>query len=95
MSTLITEGAPLRPGTLAFRTRSARFNVTKVDDVIGADSGANYATYSILSDFPRPPTLVGHVILPCSTHSLTSCEFIVLARTDDIEGLYDEDALGK
>ncbi|KAG2110065.1 heterokaryon incompatibility protein-domain-containing protein [Suillus cothurnatus] len=93
--TLVTENAPLRPGTLVFRTRSARFNVTKADDVIGADPGANYATYSILSDVPRPSTLVGRVILPCSTHSPTSCEFIVLSRTDEIGGLYDEDTLGK
>jgi hypothetical protein len=93
--TLVTENAPLRPGTLVFRTRSARFNVTKADDVIGADPEANYATYSILSDVPRPSTLVGRVILPCSTHSPTSCEFIVLSRTDEIGGLYDEDTLGK
>ncbi|KAG2739794.1 HET-domain-containing protein [Suillus brevipes Sb2] len=93
--TLITEGAPLRPGTLAFRTRSARFTVTKAVDVAGAYPDANYATYSILSDLPRPSTLVGRIILPCSTHSPTSCEFIVLSRTDDIEGLYNEDALGK
>ncbi|KAG1809181.1 heterokaryon incompatibility protein-domain-containing protein [Suillus subaureus] len=69
--------------------------VIKADDVIGADPGANYATYSILSDVPRPSTLVGRVILPCSTHSPTSCEFIVLSRTDDVTGLYDEDTLGK
>jgi hypothetical protein len=92
---LITDGTPLRPGTLVFKTRSARFNITKADDVAGADPEANYATYSILSDLPRPSTLVGRVILPCSTHSPTLCEFIVLSRTDDTEGLYDEDALGK
>ncbi|KAG1728547.1 heterokaryon incompatibility protein-domain-containing protein [Suillus lakei] len=93
--TLITENAPLRPGTLVFRTRSARFNVMKADDVAGADPKANYGTYSILSDIPRPSTLVGRVILPRSTHSPTSCEFIVLSRADEIEGLYDEDTLGK
>ncbi|KAG1840625.1 heterokaryon incompatibility protein-domain-containing protein [Suillus subluteus] len=93
--TLITENAPLRPGTLVFRTRSARFNVMKADDVVGADPEANYVTYSILSDIPRPSTLVGRVILPSSTHSPTSCEFIVLSRTDDVGGLYDEDTLGK
>lgn len=93
--TLMIEGAPLHPGTLVFRTRSARFTVTKADDVAGAGPDANYATYSILSDLPRPSTLVGRVILPCSTHSPTSCEFIVLSRTDDVEGLYNEDVLGK
>lgn len=93
--TLITENGPLQPGTLVFRTRSARFNVTKADDVVGADPKANYATYSILSDVPRPSTLVGRVILPCSTNSPTSCEFIVLSRADETKGLYDEDTLGK
>ncbi|KAG2120525.1 heterokaryon incompatibility protein-domain-containing protein [Suillus discolor] len=93
--TLITENAPLQPGTLVFRTRSAHFNVTKADDVAGADPKANYATYSILSDVPRPSTLVGRVILPRSTHSPTSCEFIVLFRTNQTKGLYDEDTLGK
>ncbi|KAG2117469.1 heterokaryon incompatibility protein-domain-containing protein [Suillus clintonianus] len=92
--TLITENAPMRPGTLVFRTRSARFNITKADDVVGSNPEANYATYSILSNIPRPSTLVGRVILPCSTHSPTSSEFIVLSRADEVEGLYDEDTLG-
>lgn len=93
--TLITENAPLRPGTLVFRTRLVRFNVTRAEDVVGTDPEANYVTYSILSDVPRPSTAVGRVILPCSTHSPTLCEFIVLSRTDEVEGLYDEDTLGK
>jgi hypothetical protein len=94
---LITENlnAPLRPGTLVFRTSSARFDVMKARDVAGADVTTNYAVYSILSDIPRPSTLVGRVILPCFTHSLPSCEFVVLSRTGHCRGLYDQDVLGK
>ncbi|KAG1800589.1 heterokaryon incompatibility protein-domain-containing protein [Suillus variegatus] len=85
--TLITENAPLQPGTLIFRTRSAHFNATRADDVVGADPKANYATYSILSDVPRPSTLVGRVILPRSTNSPTYVNLLFW--------LYDEDTLGK
>jgi hypothetical protein len=92
---LLTENAPLRPGTLVFRTSSARFKVTKADDVAGADVATNYAIYSILSDFPQPSTLVGRVILPSSTQSLSSYEFVVLSRADKFSGLYDEDRLGE
>jgi len=55
----------------------------------------NYAVYFILSDIPRPSTLVGQVILPYSTPSPPSCEFIVLCRTGHCKGLYDEDVLRK
>ncbi|OJA13928.1 hypothetical protein AZE42_01330, partial [Rhizopogon vesiculosus] len=70
---LITGNAPLLPGTLIFRTSYSRFDVTKADDVAGAGAGivANHAIYSILSDTPQPSTLVGRIILPCSTHSPT------------------------
>jgi hypothetical protein len=91
---LMTENVPLQSGTLVFRTSSARFDVTKAHDVADADVSTNYAIYSILSDIPRPSTLVGRVILPCSTHSPTSCEFIVLSRTTYSKGLYDQDVLG-
>ncbi|OAX31574.1 hypothetical protein K503DRAFT_72287, partial [Rhizopogon vinicolor AM-OR11-026] len=90
---LLTENAPLRPGTLVFWTSSARFDVTKADDVAGDDVVTDYAIYSILSDVPQPLTLVGRVILPCSTQSLTSYEFIVLSRADEDKGLYDEERL--
>ncbi|OJA20970.1 hypothetical protein AZE42_09177, partial [Rhizopogon vesiculosus] len=76
---LVTENAPLRPGTLVFRTSSAYFDVMKANDVAGADATTNYAVYSILSDIPRLSTLIGRVILPSSTHSPSSCEFIVLS----------------
>jgi hypothetical protein len=90
---LVRENAPLRPGTLVFRTSSARFNVTKADDFIDAGVEAKYAIYSILSDIPQPSTRVGCVVLPCSTHSPTSCEFIVLSRTSGRPGLFNEDRL--
>ncbi|OAX35137.1 HET-domain-containing protein [Rhizopogon vinicolor AM-OR11-026] len=93
---LIAENAPRLPtGTLVFRTNSARFDVMKAQDVAGANIRSNYAIYSILSDIPRPSTLVGRVTLPCSTHSPTSYEFIVLSRTDKCNRLYDEDTLGR
>lgn len=92
---LLTKNAPLRPGTLVFRTSSARFDVTKAGDGAGADVVTNYAIYSILSDIPQPSTLVGRIILPCSTLSQTSYEFIVLSRADQGKGFYDEDRLGK
>jgi hypothetical protein len=92
---LLTENGLLRPGTLVFWTSSAHFDVTKADDVVGADAMANYAIYSILSDIPQPSTLAGRVILPCSTKSPTSYEFVVLSRADERKGLYDEDKLGK
>ncbi|KAG0696838.1 hypothetical protein DFH29DRAFT_984512 [Suillus ampliporus] len=92
---LIAENGPLRPGTLVFRTSCARFEVTKADDIVGADPEANYGTYSIMCDIPRPSTLVGRVILPCSIRSPTWCEFIVLSRAGEAKGLYDEDILGK
>ncbi|OJA10845.1 hypothetical protein AZE42_06127, partial [Rhizopogon vesiculosus] len=69
---LISKNASLRPGTLVFRTSSARFNVARADDFISADVEANYAIYSILSDIPQPSTRVGRIILPCSIRSPTS-----------------------
>ena len=93
---LLIEHAPLQPGTLVFQTSSARFDVAKAADVIGADVVTSYAIYSILSDIPQPATLVGRIILPYSTESPTSCEFIVLSRAkSERKGLYDEDRLGK
>jgi hypothetical protein len=92
---LITKNAPLQPGTLVFQTSSARFDITRADDVVGADVMTSHAIYSILMDTPRPSTLVGRVILPCSTSSPTSCEFIVLSRTGHCTGLYDQDVLRK
>jgi hypothetical protein len=94
---LIIEHAPLLPGTLVFRTSYSHFDVTKANDIAGAGTGvvANYAIYSILSDIPRPSTLVGRVILPCSTHSPTLYEFVVLCRGQEENGLYDEERLGK
>lgn len=92
---LLTENAPLRPGTLVFRTSSACLKVTKADDVAGADVATNYAIYSILSDIPQPSTVVGRVILPSSTQSLSSYEFVVLSRADKHPGLYDKDRLGE
>jgi hypothetical protein len=94
---LLVENAPLQPGALVFRTTSARFGVTRAHDVAGADVMTNYAVYSILSDFLRPSTLVGRVILPCltPTDSPTSYEFIVLSRADHCGGLYDENVLRK
>ncbi|OJA17649.1 hypothetical protein AZE42_10799, partial [Rhizopogon vesiculosus] len=68
---LIAENAPLLPGTLVFRTSYSRFDVTKADGVIGADAMDNYVVYSILSDIPSPSTMVGQIILPCSTPSPT------------------------
>ncbi|OAX42756.1 hypothetical protein K503DRAFT_796887 [Rhizopogon vinicolor AM-OR11-026] len=88
---LIGKNASLRPGTLVFRTSSARFNVARADDFIGADTEANYAIYSILSDIPRPSTRVGRIILPCSIRSPTSCEFVVLSRTSGQAGWFDDD----
>jgi hypothetical protein len=90
---LVRENAPLLPGTLVFRTSSARFNVTRADDFIDAGVVTKYAIYSILSDIPQPSTRVGCVVLPCSTHSPTSCEFIVLSRTSGRPGLFNEDRL--
>jgi hypothetical protein len=94
---LLIENRPLPPGTLVFRTTSARFDVMRAQDVAGADVMTNYAVYSILSDFLRPSTLVGRVILPysTSTDSPTSYEFIVLSRTGRCGGLYDENVLRK
>ncbi|OAX35511.1 HET-domain-containing protein [Rhizopogon vinicolor AM-OR11-026] len=88
---LISEKAPLQPGTLVFRTSSARFNVAKADDITAAE--ANYAVYSILSDIPQTTTRIGRVFLPRSIHSPTSFEFIVLSRTMGRPGLFDEDIL--
>ncbi|KAJ8585796.1 HET-domain-containing protein, partial [Rhizopogon salebrosus TDB-379] len=88
---LIMENAPLRPGTLVFRTSSSYFDVTKTDDII--DTNANYGIHSILSDIPRPSTRVGRIILPCSIRSPTSFEFVVLSRTSGRQGLFDEDRL--
>lgn len=92
---LIIKNVPLRPGTLVFRTSSARFDVTKTDDIlqVGADAKANYAIYSILSDISGASTRVGRVILPCSIRSPTSFEFVVLSRTGGHPGLFDEDKL--
>lgn len=92
---LITENAPLLPGTLVFWTSYSRFDVTKADNVRGADAVADYAVYSIISDFPRPSTSVGRIILPRSTHSPTSFEFVVLARGLGTNGSYDEERLGR
>jgi hypothetical protein len=78
-----------------FRTSHSRFNVTKANDVVGAGAVDNYAIYSILSDVPRPSTWVGRIILPCSTRSPTSHEFVVLSRADEREEFYDEERLGK
>ena len=92
---LISKNVSLRPGTLVFRTSSARFDVTKTDDIlqVGADAKANYTIYSILSDISRASTRVGRVILPCSIRSPTSFEFVVLSRTGGRPGLFDEDRL--
>ena len=90
---LVSENAPLRPGTLVFRTNSTRFNVAKADNYIGADAEPNYAMYSILSDIPRPSTRIGRVLLPRSTHLQSSCEFVVLSRTSGHTGWFDEDIL--
>jgi hypothetical protein len=92
---LITENAPLLPGTLVFRTTYSRFDVTKLDDVCNANTATNYAIYSILSDIPRPSTLVGRIILPSSTPSPTSYGFVVLSRASPCDGSYDEERLGK
>ncbi|KAJ8579481.1 HET-domain-containing protein, partial [Rhizopogon salebrosus TDB-379] len=92
---LIAENAPLLPGTLIFRTSYSRFDVTKADGVAGADAMDNYVVYSILSDIPRPSTMVGRIILPCSTPSPTSYEFVVLSRARRVSGSYDEERLGK
>ncbi|KAJ8593629.1 HET-domain-containing protein, partial [Rhizopogon salebrosus TDB-379] len=90
---MIRQNAPLRPGTLVFRTSSARFNVTKANDLTGANVGTHFAIYSIMSDIPQPSTRIGRVVLPCSTLSPTSCEFVVLSRTTGRAGLFDEDIL--
>jgi len=92
---LITKNTPLRPGTLVFRTSSARFDVRRAHDVVGARAVADYAIYSILTDNPRPATLIGRVILPSSTSSPASHRFIVLARAGHCKGLYDESVLRK
>ncbi|KAJ8589456.1 HET-domain-containing protein [Rhizopogon salebrosus TDB-379] len=92
---LIAENAPLLPGTLVFRTTYSRFDVTKPDDVRNANTVTNYDIYSILSDIPQPSTLVGRIILPSSTPSPTSYEFVVLSRASPCDGLYDEERFGK
>ncbi|KAJ8589457.1 HET-domain-containing protein [Rhizopogon salebrosus TDB-379] len=92
---LIAENAPLLPGTLVFRTTYSRFDVTKPDDVRNANTVTNYDIYSILSDIPQPLTLVGRIILPSSTPSPTSYEFVVLSRASPCDGLYDEERFGK
>jgi len=86
---LASESVPLVPGTLVFRTSSARFDVEQ-DDPTGDGAETNYAIYSILSDIPRPSTRVGRILLPCSTRSPTSCEFVVLSRTSGRPGWFDE-----
>ncbi|OJA11778.1 hypothetical protein AZE42_13153 [Rhizopogon vesiculosus] len=83
---LISEKAPLQPGTLVFRTSSAHFNVANTDDIIAAE--ANYAVYSILSDIPQT-SRIGRVLLPRSIHSLASFEFIVLSRPMGYSGLFN------
>ena len=87
---LITENTPLVPGTLIFRTSYSRFDVIKIDDVKSASAVANYAIYSILSDIPQPSTSIGRIILPSSTHSPTSYEFVVLSRDRGAGGFYDK-----
>jgi hypothetical protein len=86
---------PLVPGTLVFRTSFSRFDVTPWEsDTAGA--GVNYAIYSILSDIPRPSTRVGRIILPTSTYSPASHEFIVLSRSTELPvGIYDAQRLGE
>jgi len=90
-----SNNVPLLPGTLVFRTSCSRFNVTKADDVQHANVLANYAIYSILSDIPRPSTRVGRIILPSSTNSPTSYEFVVLSRSTEDPLVYDGERLGK
>jgi len=93
---LTAENAPLLPGTLVFRTSCSRFDVTKADDVQYANIIANYAIYSILSGIPRLSTRIGRIILPSSTPSPTSYEFIVLSRSAEPQPhVYDEERLGK
>jgi hypothetical protein len=92
---LFSENVLLRLGTLVFMFSFAGFEVEKADDVVGADADASYATYSILSDIPRPSTWIGHIIIPNSTSSPPLCEFVVLSRAGHDVGLYDEDVLGQ
>jgi hypothetical protein len=88
---LVTENARLVPGTLIFWTSYSRFDVIKIDSVESASSAvANYAIFSILSDIPQPSTSIGRIILPSSTHSPTSYEFVVLSRGRGAGGFYDK-----
>jgi hypothetical protein len=88
-------GRPLDRGTLIFRTTSAYFNVTKVDDDNSevTNAGTHHAIFAILSR-ASPPARVGRIILPISTHSPAYFKFIVLSRASDIAGVYDEDMFG-
>jgi hypothetical protein len=94
---LMTKDVPLVPGTLVFRTSCSRFDVTPWgSEIQNAGAGVSYAIYSILSDIPRSSTRVGRIILPSSTDSPASHEFIVLSRsTERPVRVYDDQRLGE
>jgi len=99
---LMANSAPLLPGTLVFWTSCSRFDVTRCQwegpegGVQNASAVANHAVYHILSEIPRPSTRAGRIILPSSTHSPTSYEFIVISRsTERPIHVYDEERLGE
>lgn len=77
----------LEPGTLIFRTTTAYFNVVRV-----GDNHAHHAVFAILSNASSPSqsARVGRIILPLSTRSPASFEFVVLSRTNGDPGLYDK-----
>ncbi|EGN97795.1 hypothetical protein SERLA73DRAFT_160870 [Serpula lacrymans var. lacrymans S7.3] len=88
---------PKEPGTLIFRTSSAYFNVTELEnDASGIPAvGTHHAVFSLLSNAPPSSARVGRVILPVSTCTPVSLEFVVLSRTGGPLGAFDEDIFGK
>ena len=84
-------------GTLIFRTQCARFQVLKVDDSILADpcKATAHTVFHILPVDQVPPHYAGRIILPVSTPSSSTLEFVVLSRCDGLVGLWDESMWGK
>jgi hypothetical protein len=85
-------GRLLEPGILIFRTTSAYFTVVRVGDD-NTSAGAHHAIFAILSS--SSSARVGRIILPVSTPSPFSFEFVVLSRTSGNPGLYDEAIFGE
>ncbi|KAG2035703.1 heterokaryon incompatibility protein-domain-containing protein [Suillus americanus] len=80
---------PLKPGTLVFRTTSSHFDITRRDGESNEESSPadHYGLFNIISTTSSHPTWVGTVILPLIPAPPTSIEFIVLSRSDGVDGV--------